>query len=63
MGWEVCEECNKESTVINWRNSCNAKHFRQNFKNWTSGNNFIDKFIQDIQLSAKIVLEWIPYKL
>jgi hypothetical protein len=32
---------------------------------WTSGNDDIDKFIQDIQLSthdnAKEVLEWIPY--
>jgi hypothetical protein len=44
---------------------CNAKRFKQNFKNWTSGNNQIDKFIQNTQLSAhkKIsdALEWIPY--
>ena len=44
---------------------CNAKHFQQNFKNWTSGDNDIDKFIQDTQLLAhgkfKNVLEWIPY--
>ncbi|CAB4433019.1 unnamed protein product [Rhizophagus irregularis] len=31
---------------------CNVKHFQQNFKNWTSGNDDIDKFIQDIQISA-----------
>ncbi|CAB4421948.1 unnamed protein product [Rhizophagus irregularis] len=41
--------------------------FKQNFKNWTSGNNNIDKFIQDNQLSThefyelNNVLEWIPY--
>lgn len=40
------------------------KFFKQNFKNWTSGNNSIDKFIQDSQLTAtdiKEALEWIPY--
>jgi len=38
--------------------------FQQNFLNWTSGNNFIDKFIQESQLNAQNinqVLEWIPY--
>ncbi|EXX51693.1 hypothetical protein RirG_259550 [Rhizophagus irregularis DAOM 197198w] len=44
---------------------CNAIYFQQNFKNWTSGNKYIDKFIQDTQLSAhyntKEALEWIPY--
>ncbi|GBB83872.1 hypothetical protein RclHR1_10530005 [Rhizophagus clarus] len=51
---------------------CNAKHFQQNFRNWTSGNVNIDNFIKDTQLSAHIIdhyyygvskssLEWIPY--
>ncbi|EXX54732.1 Ypk2p [Rhizophagus irregularis DAOM 197198w] len=45
---------------------CNAKRFKRNFKNWTSGNNNIDKFIQDTQLSehtnyVRKALEWIPY--
>jgi hypothetical protein len=39
---------------------------QQNFKNWTSGNDDIDKFIQDTQLSDHLfrtsrVLEWITY--
>jgi hypothetical protein len=42
-----------------------ALYFQRNFKNWTSNNNDIDKFIQNTQLSAhddeKITLEWIPY--
>ena len=45
-------------------NSCNAKRFQENFKNWTSGNDDIDKFIQHTQLSAEFsfhVVEWIPY--
>ncbi|RIA95466.1 kinase-like domain-containing protein [Glomus cerebriforme] len=60
-----CEECKQGNTGGDgWCNACNAKRFQQNFKNWTSGNDDIDKFIQDIQLSAKEyykVLEWIPY--
>ena len=37
---------------------------QQNFDKWTSGNEFIDKFIQEAQLNAKHsdqILEWIPY--
>ena len=54
---EICKICNY---------ICNAIHFQLNFDNWTSGNNDIDKFIQDTQLSAynnnaKKALEWIPY--
>jgi hypothetical protein len=44
---------------------CYTTYFQQNFKFWASGNNDIDKFIQDSQLSAhddvKKALEWIPY--
>ena len=53
---EICVKCNY---------ICKAKLFQQNFENWTSGNNNIDKFIQDTQLSAHVyvskALEWIPY--
>ena len=40
------------------------KRYQQNFKNWTSGNGIVDKFIQDTQLSQHAynkALEWIPY--
>ncbi|PKK59564.1 hypothetical protein RhiirC2_794669 [Rhizophagus irregularis] len=51
-----CEKCYK---------ICNAIHFQHKFIDWTSSNDDIDKFIQDIQISAhkdvKEVLEWIPY--
>ncbi|RGB21274.1 hypothetical protein C1646_748812 [Rhizophagus diaphanus] len=51
---------------------CNTIHFRHKFMDWTSGNDDIDKFIQDNQLSEHIyyginsiyinnALEWIPY--
>ena len=53
---DTCEKCNKK---------CNTTHFQQNFKNWTSGNNDIDKVIQDSQLSThdnlSEALEWIPF--
>jgi len=50
--------------VFKWCKECNAKRFQQDFPNWTSGNKFIDRFIQDAQLNASresLVLEWIPY--
>ncbi|EXX71396.1 Tpk2p [Rhizophagus irregularis DAOM 197198w] len=53
---EKCKLCNS---------MCYTIFFQQNFKNWTSGNNDINKFIQDTQLSVhddvKKALEWIPY--
>src|SRR4051794_27612271 len=42
---------------------CNAKRFQQDFPNWTSGNKYIDSFIQETQLNAQNcseILEWIP---
>src|SRR5437016_10288164 len=54
--YKICKKCNY---------TCNALHYQQNFGNWTSGNNDINKFIQDTQLSAhnnaEKALEWIPY--
>ena len=53
---DKCKKCNEV---------CYSIHFQQNFNNWTSGNDDIDKFIQDAQLSShydvKEALEWIPY--
>jgi len=60
----LCPECNKPYTYYVYCNLCNAKRFQQDFPNWTSGNNYIDNFIQETQLNAKgswEVLEWIPY--
>jgi hypothetical protein len=52
---KICKKC---------ESICYAVRFQQNFENWTSGNNDIDKFIQNSQLSAhedaKGALEWIP---
>ncbi|GBB94638.1 hypothetical protein RclHR1_23950003 [Rhizophagus clarus] len=59
-----CIECKQLNTGKNWCQTCNSKRLQQNFNNWTSGNDDIDKFIQNNQLSAKNehqLLEWIPY--
>ncbi|RHZ51616.1 hypothetical protein Glove_476g3 [Diversispora epigaea] len=60
----TCPECNQENTSYNWCIPCNSKHFQNDFNNWTSGNDKIDKFIQDAQLNANDsdeLIEWIPY--
>jgi hypothetical protein len=60
----LCKECKQPKTDMDWCRSCNSKRFQQNFKNWTSGNNEVDKFIQKAQLKAKNneeILEWIEY--
>ena len=62
MSYE-CSECNQRNEY-NWCKPCNSKRFQNDFKKWTSGNDEIDKFIQDAQLNANSwweVIEWIPY--
>src|SRR2546423_10910300 len=59
-----CPECNKPNTGYEWCNQCNAKRFQQDFPKWTSGNKYIDNFIQETQLNTQRnygCLEWIPY--
>src|SRR5215216_45080 len=64
----LCEECSQPNTghfMHGWCQSCNSKHFQQDFDKWTSGNKEIDEFIQKFQLNAtryEEVLEWIPYE-
>ena len=60
-----CEECKQIMTDFNWCHECNVKRFQEKFSNWTSGNDDIDKFIRETQLSAKHhfnILEWISYE-
>ncbi|RHZ79133.1 hypothetical protein Glove_151g123 [Diversispora epigaea] len=59
----ICSKCNQEYNG-NWCKPCNSKNFQNDFNNWTSGNDKIDKLIQDAQLNANHygeVIEWIPY--
>ncbi|GBB88338.1 hypothetical protein RclHR1_01490019 [Rhizophagus clarus] len=59
-----CVNCKQIITAFLWCRNCISKIFQQNFVKWTSGNDDIDKLIQNTQLSAENhlqVLEWIPY--
>ncbi|POG64081.1 hypothetical protein GLOIN_2v1679302, partial [Rhizophagus irregularis DAOM 181602=DAOM 197198] len=59
-----CNKCKQPYIDYQWCPQCNSKQFQQEFLNWTSKNEFIDKFIQEAQLNAKNsyeILEWIPY--
>ncbi|EXX51580.1 Bck1p [Rhizophagus irregularis DAOM 197198w] len=61
----ICGECNEPGTGSHWCRPCNAKRFKENFKNWTSGNKNIDELIQQSQLNAlhpSKRLEWIPFE-
>ena len=47
-----------------WCQPCNSNHFQNKFKKWTSKNNEIDKFLQEVQYKANgsnKIIEWIPY--
>jgi hypothetical protein len=65
--WEklscVYHRSNRHYTDLTNLCPCCVNFCKQNFKNW-SGNDVVDKFIQDTQLSATNVdeiIEWIPY--
>jgi hypothetical protein len=61
----ICGECNEPGTGWRWCQPCNAKRFKENFKNWTSGNKEVDELIQHSQLNAMHYLkflEWIPFE-
>src|SRR5438045_1250337 len=61
----ICVECNEPGTGGYWCQPCNAKRFKENFGNWTSGNKNIDEFIQHAQLNAICFtnyLEWVPFE-
>src|ERR1043165_7682596 len=60
----LCKECKQPHTSHSWCQLCNSKRFQRNFKNWTSGNYKINKFIRKAQLEADKyfkVLEWVEY--
>ena len=64
LAFQLCSNCNQPNTGYNWCLNCNTKIFQQEFSKWTSGNEHLNKFIQDAQLKARNeheVIEWIPY--
>uniref|UniRef100_U9UEJ7 Protein kinase domain-containing protein n=1 Tax=Rhizophagus irregularis (strain DAOM 181602 / DAOM 197198 / MUCL 43194) TaxID=747089 RepID=U9UEJ7_RHIID len=63
-----CKECGERYTGVvlqKWCKPCQINNLKHNFTNWTSGNEKIDDFIQEMQLKIErtwdIIVEWIPY--
>ena len=62
-----CEKCGRQYLDINskWCKICHLDYFENNFIIWTSGNEEIDRFIQEMQLKinkhTNILFEWISY--
>ncbi|RIA91269.1 hypothetical protein C1645_768058 [Glomus cerebriforme] len=64
MKFGKCKECFKiNENLDDDCLLCKPKHFENDFVNWTSGNETIDKSIQENQLPVRThgLLEWIPY--
>ena len=62
-----CQECGKEIYHEQYKlcKQCTSDQFRDNFKNWTSGDANIDELIQNSQLNAVYdfqLIEWIEYQ-
>ncbi|CAG8501406.1 1599_t:CDS:2 [Paraglomus occultum] len=63
-GTNRCPTCNKARTSIGWCKPCDTKALEEQFGTWTSGNEELDKFIQETQSSANTPLDfmrWIEY--
>ncbi|EXX53831.1 Bck1p [Rhizophagus irregularis DAOM 197198w] len=62
---EYCEKCGNEYYYRKCCKQCEINHLKNNFTNWTSGNEKIDNFIQKMQLKINSyedkIFEWIPY--
>jgi hypothetical protein len=60
----TCENCNKKCLATLYCEYCVQNYLKDNFSNWTSGNNDIDNLIKNCQMETLIpnlVIEWIPY--
>ncbi|GES75179.1 kinase-like domain-containing protein [Rhizophagus clarus] len=60
----VCKNCNQECLATLYCEYCVRNYLKDNFSNWTSGNDNIDDLIQECQmktLEPDSIVEWIPY--
>ena len=60
----ICENCHDECLATLYCEHCIRNYIKENFSNWTSGNNDIDNLIQQCQIKAlkpNLIVEWIPY--
>ena len=61
---QQCNNCQNWHQATQYCEFCIRKYLENNFENWTSGNNEIDKLIQECQqktVSPRSVIEWISY--
>ncbi|RHZ55700.1 hypothetical protein Glove_411g10 [Diversispora epigaea] len=61
---QQCNNCQNFHQTIQYCEFCIRKYLENNFGNWTSGNNEIDKLIQECQqitILPNTVIEWISY--
>ncbi|RHZ59700.1 hypothetical protein Glove_362g36 [Diversispora epigaea] len=61
---QQCNNCQNWHQASQYCEFCIRKHLENNFGNWTSGNNEIDKLIQECQqktVAPHKVIEWIEY--
>ncbi|GBB91160.1 hypothetical protein RclHR1_01830019 [Rhizophagus clarus] len=62
-----CIDCGikYEDIMTKWCKPCQINYLKDNFTNWTSGNEKIDEFIQKMQLKNNCyddkIFEWIPF--
>ena len=60
----ICENCQVECLATLYCEHCVRNYLKENFSNWTSGNNDIDNLIQKCQsetIAPNRIMEWIPY--
>jgi hypothetical protein len=61
----ICENCYQECLATLYCELCVRNYLKNNFSNWTSGNDDIDNLIQVCQMNTitpSRVTEWIPYQ-
>jgi hypothetical protein len=59
-----CENCKQECLATLYCEYCVRNYLKENFSNWTSGNDDIDNLIQKCQMNSlapENIVEWIPY--
>ncbi|CAB4437504.1 unnamed protein product [Rhizophagus irregularis] len=60
----ICENCKQECLATLYCEYCVRNYLKEDFSNWTSGNDDIDNLIQKCQMETHmpyVVVEWIPY--
>jgi hypothetical protein len=60
----TCENCNQKCLATLYCEYCVQNYLKDNFSNWTSGNNDIDNLIKNCQMETlvlNLIIEWIPY--